>query len=91
MILKVLGDSNPVIRLMRVNQTDSGRTWIFTFCDPVHRFMQSAIVMKDIPDVAFAVEDLYERIWVSWQERIRAGEWEKGLEKMKSWRASGRN
>lgn len=83
MLLKLLHAQDPLVRLSRVDQTDSGRTWIFTFTDPAHRFMQSFVVAKDLPDVALAVEAAYEKIWASWRDRIRQGQWEQGLEKMK--------
>lgn len=61
----------PFIRLARVQETDSKRTWIFTFTDPVHKYMQTIIVMKDLKDVAGAVENAVEKIYCEWKERIR--------------------
>lgn len=77
MIFSFQKGTQPVIRLMRVGETNTGRTWIFTFCDPVHKLMQSVIVAKDCP--AEAVEASYEKLYEKWKENIREMEWKAGV------------
>lgn len=65
----------PVIRLVKVGQTDSGRTWIFTFVDPVHKLMQSTILMKELPDAGLAMEAFWDTLWERWTQAIKEREW----------------
>lgn len=77
-MIAILKNTKPIIRLGKVGETDSKRTWIFTFIEPRHKFIQSVIVMKDIQDVAYKMEEAYEKIYVSWQEKIREQQWKTG-------------
>lgn len=67
----------PIVRLVRVQQTTSGRTWIFDFVDPVHRFAQSIIMPRDADPQR--MEMCYEELWSRWQEKIKTDEWRAGL------------
>jgi hypothetical protein len=66
----------PCIKLLRVNKTASGKTFIFDFYDPIHKFAQSLIVFGFLP--AEAVLELWERLYKQWADRIKHEEWEEG-------------
>lgn len=66
----------PIVRLARVQETSSGKTWIFDFVDPVHKFAQSIIIPKFChPE---HIEACYEALWVKWSEKVREMEWRAG-------------
>lgn len=58
----------PFMKLVRVGETDSKRTWIFTFCDPVHKLMQSVIISKELPWQA--MEESWGRLYMKWSEYL---------------------
>lgn len=76
MLLRVVPRDKPYIKLARVGETDSKNTWIFTFTDPIHKFMQSIIFPKTMP--AEAMESALEDLYVKWKEQIRETEWKTG-------------
>lgn len=76
-LLRLHDKTKPLIKLARVQSSDSGMTWIMTFIDEVHRFMQTVIVPKFAP--AEAVEHMYEELYVRWNEQIKESEWKVGM------------
>lgn len=76
MIILVPRKDLPIIRLARVQTTQSGKTWIFDFVDPKHKFAQSMIVFSFLPPEK--IEVLYEKLWEKWSEEIKLGEWREG-------------
>lgn len=77
LIRRIIDKRKPYIKLMRVGETDSKRTWIFTFIDPIHKFMQSIIMAKDCPGEA--MEASWEDLHTKWAEQIREVEWKAGV------------
>lgn len=78
-LTKILYTTKPCIKLAKVSETESKRTWIFTFVDPIHKFMQSVILVKDHGNPAEKMEAMMENIWVSWNDKIRECNWSSRL------------
>lgn len=66
----------PVIRLARVQETSSGKTWIFDFIDPVHKMGQSIIFPKS--GHPGALEAAYEALWKRWSDALKERDWKAG-------------
>lgn len=76
MLLSVLEHKKPIIRLARVQETSSGKTWIFDFVDPVNGIGQSIIMPKTgEPE---HLEICYEKLWRDWSTKIKEAEWKEG-------------
>lgn len=76
MLISVFESKKPIIRLARVQQTSSGKTWIFDFVDPINQLAQSIIMPKaGEPE---HLEACYERLWVTWTQKIKETEWKEG-------------
>ena len=72
-LLRLIDKRKPFIKLGKVTETESKQTWIFTFVDPLHKFIQSIILVKT-DDAGEKMEAMMETLYCRWQDKINENE-----------------